>query len=134
MGLDLSSPPGVQATAINQVAHQTETGPSSGVVMENPDRFGVQMPLIDPFRPDNSYLVYKLLSHRPMWRQSACQTRYRVDLAGECPEPSAAELDRLREWFVAGQSMPLGGGELDRDDLDVLQAWISADAPLADCE
>jgi hypothetical protein len=134
MGLDLSSPAGVQATAVNQVAHQTETGPNSGVVMENPDRFGVQMPLIDPSRPGNSYLLYKLLRHPRVWERSPCETRYRVDPAGQCPEPSASERDRLREWFVTGQPMPMGGGDLTRADLDVLQAWILYGAPMTDCE
>ena len=134
MGLDLSSPAGVQTTAINQVAHQTETGPNSGVVMENPDRFGVQMPIVDPARPDNSYLMYKLLRHPGLWERTPCETRYRVDLAGQCPQPSAAELVRLREWFVTGQPMPLDGANLGRSDLDVLQAWIVSGAPLAGCE
>ena len=134
MGLDLSSTEGVRTTAINQVAHQAATAPNSGIAMENPNRFGVAMPLIDPGRPGNSYLTYKLLRHPGLWDRTPCETRYRVELAGECPEPSARELARLREWFTAGQPMPLGGGQLDRADLDPLLLWIASGAPLQACE
>jgi hypothetical protein len=61
MQLWLHSPDALSATAIGHVAKQTEVGPRTGVVLQNPLRFGVQMPRIDPGQPGNSYLLYKLL-------------------------------------------------------------------------
>ena len=135
MGLDLSSSDGLLATAIDQVAHQAETGPGMGTPLENPDRFGVQMPVLDPGRPANSYLMYKLLRNRAIWSGSACESRFTVPLAGECPTPSQAQLDRLREWFVRGEPMPpFGSGGLTRSDLELVHSWISFGAPMQDCE
>jgi hypothetical protein len=134
MGLDLSSAEGLAATAINQVAHQTETGPSSGEPLENPDRFGVEMPVIDPGRPGNSYLVYKLLVNQALWRREECRSAHWVALAGQCPAPSRAELRRLEDWFVLGQPMPpTGVPALGRSDLELLQSWIAQGALTEQC-
>ena len=135
MGLDLSSSDGLLATAIREVAHQTETGSTSGIALEEPTRMGVQMPILDPGRPSNSYLLYKLLRNGAIWEGAPCATRYQVALADQCPAPSSAERTRLREWFVRGQSMPPGSsGGLGRPALDTLHAWISHGAPLDGCE
>jgi hypothetical protein len=135
MGLDLSSTEAIIATAIEEVAHQTETGPSGGVALENPDRFGVQMPVVDPGRPSNSYLIYKLLRDPAVLGNSPCTSRYRVALEGECPDPSAQERERLREWFVLGDAMALGRpGALERRDLEMLLDWIRSGAPTVECD
>jgi hypothetical protein len=135
MGLDLSDALGISETAINRVAHQTETGSTSGVPMESPARFGVAMPIIDPGRPDNSYLFYKMLRNQHVWENSPCESRYEVALRGQCPGPDEAESAALREWFVTGAAMPKdGAGTVRRDDLDLLQAWIRAGAALDDCD
>ena len=134
MGLDLSSIRGILATAIGQVAHQTETGASSGVTLENPDRFGVQMPIIDPGRPGNSYLLYKLLLHPAVFSDDSCTSAYDVRPAGPCPTPPSGELLRLGEWFVLGGAMPADTGSgLRLQDLRTLQAWIQAGAPTTGC-
>jgi hypothetical protein len=134
MGLDLSSAAGLAATAIQRVAHQTETGPSGGRILENPSRFGVAMPIIDPGRPSNSYLAYKILIGRAIWDNGSCTTRYSVDLAGQCPGPSEAERQRLEEWFVAGAPMPPGQSTLDPGDLALLRDWIAGGATLEECD
>src|SRR5450432_2403384 len=69
MGLDLSSPRGLYYTAIQHVAHQAETGNSVlNQGLESADRFGVQMNIVDPGNPANSYLMYKLLAKPDNYR------------------------------------------------------------------
>ncbi len=110
-GLRLDRPEAFVETAFNQVARQTEIGAVVGVPLQDPIRFGVQMPIIDPGQPANSYLVYKLLrgefSH---WLGAddagSCSSRYSVGQGPDCVPPSESELIRLREWFVRGDPMP----------------------------
>ncbi len=127
-GLRLDSPAGLFLTAIGRVAHQTETGPSGGVVTANPDRFGVQMPIVDPGNPGNSYLVYKLLVHLGNYLPAAaeddpCESRHAVGAADTCVAPEEAEIERLRGWFVRGRPMPATGA-LTREQVDQVVAWI----------
>jgi hypothetical protein len=115
-GLRLTSADTLVETAIGRVAHQTETGSTTGVPLEAPERFGAAMPLIDPFRPENSYLLYKLLIGSSAYRPSAgeapdCASAYSVAVAPEatgpgCLEPPPAEIARLKSWFVRGEAMP----------------------------
>jgi hypothetical protein len=115
-GLRLTSERALVDTAIGKVSHQTETGATTGLPLESPERFGVAMPLIDPFRPENSYLLYKLLVGPSVYGPSAgetpdCTSAFSVGMAAEttgpsCLEPPAAELDRLKSWFVLGEAMP----------------------------
>lgn len=128
MGLDLSSREGLLTTAISRVAHQAETGSKAGAPLEDPPRVGTQMPIIDPGRPDNSYLLYKLLRKARNFDNTAlgCSSAHGVPLAGTCPKPDAAESARLREWFVRGEPMPLAP---DRQiDPRPIQSWIRSGA------
>lgn len=129
MGLRLDSAAGLLATAVRRPAHETETGDTTGVSSEDAPRFGANMPLIDPGRPDNSYLLYKLLIAPEVYQSS-----------GTCPDgelcdaPAPAELDRLRAWFVLGEPMPFGTSAdhvLRHEDLRDMQAFITAGA---DCQ
>ena len=110
-GLLLDRPESFAKTALNRAARQTEIGAQVGVPLQDPVRFGVQMPIVDPGQPANSYLMYKLLRgefshwltpHDP----GSCSSRYSVALGPDCVPPPAAELTRLREWFVRGAAMP----------------------------
>jgi len=126
MGLDLRDRKGLLGTAIGHVAHQTETGPKTGTPLTDPERFGTAMPIIDAFRPENSYLMYKILRNPRNFRETrlGCSTVHRVALPeGVCPEPSAEESARLREWFVRGEPMPLGANSAAIDPR-VIQEWI----------
>ncbi len=134
-GLDLSSGNALLSTAIGRVAHQTDLGTVTGEVLENPARMGIDMPIIDPGRPDNSYLLYKLIVRPENYRRSAedpdlCGSAYRVAEDEACLPPSEPERARLREWFVRGEPMPLTGPEvaLDRSRLRAIQAFIRAGA------
>lgn len=132
MGLELGSVQSV-AGAVGQVARQTELGASVGRPLRNPDRFGLQMPLMDPGQPANSYLLYKLLlSERSHWlahdEPDLCNSRYQVPLGPTCIPPQASELVRLREWAILGDPMPPAGTALFRPDLRELQRFIAAGA------
>ncbi len=89
------------------------------------------MPIIDPGRPDNSYLLYKLIVRPENYRRSAddldlCGSEYRVAEDETCLPPSEPERVRLREWFVRGEPMPLTGPDiaLDRERLQAIQRFI----------
>ncbi len=60
-GLLLETSAGVQATAISRVAQGSNTGPSSGIGEAPGPHFGIDMPIVDPGNPSNSWLMYKLL-------------------------------------------------------------------------
>jgi hypothetical protein len=133
MGLELVDAYGLLTTAIGKVAHQTEIGGKTGVPLQNPARFGVQMPIIDPGRPDNSYLLYKLIRKPENFDttdaaeiEGLCQTRYQFGiLPGDpCVPPPEDESTRLREWFVRNEPMPLGPRRITRHELRRIQAWI----------
>ena len=150
LGMDLYTQAGLVATAIDQVAHQTDLGPTSGATFENPPRFGTNMPRIGRDAPENSYMLYKLLRDplnlRPFLTSDSdpCEPDrnpvHNVLLPeGECFAPSQEEADRLREWFVRGESMPIRrlpnatatvvAEGLTRRRLRELQTWIRAGAP-----
>jgi len=145
MGLDLSSARGLFYTAIDHVAHQTETGgTAANIGLESPLRFGVQMNVIDPGYPSTSYLMYKLLEKPENFRidasEATCETGYHAPVSdGNCQPPSANELEQLREWFVRGDPMPkdptVSAGQapfsvaISHASLRHIAAWISAGAP-----
>ena len=144
MGLDLSSSRGLFYTAIDHVAHQTETGSSAANIgLETPLRFGTQMNVIDPGYPSTSYLMYKLLEKPENFQLDAsepsCETGYHAPVSdGNCQPPSADELMQLREWFVRGDAMPKDPSPapgqmpftaaISHATLKRIAAWISAGA------
>jgi hypothetical protein len=136
-------------TAINRVAHETELGDAAGVPLQDSPRFGVQMPLIDPNNPGNSYLLYKLL--RKPENFEPCPPGASVSICdapgdklvsayaklplpeGASVEPSAEESLRLREWFVRGEPMPYPRGPARSVSLQGLRAVSAFIAAGADC-
>ncbi|HWP07280.1 MAG TPA: hypothetical protein VNN72_16120 [Polyangiaceae bacterium] len=128
MGLSLDGWDDIQTTAIAKVAHQTEIGETTGVTNEAPLRFGVNMPIIDPERPDNSYLMYKLLL-RPEAYEPGAPTD--CEEPESCSPPDGEELERLRAWFVRGEPMPEtapGESFIDHAALASLQSFIRGGA------
>lgn len=131
MGLSLASFDALRATAIGKPAHQTEIGDTTGVTNEEAPRFGVNMPIIDPERPENSYLMYKLLLRPEAYVPGSAD-----DCAGPsaCAPPDPDEVERLREWFVRGEPMPEappGASFVDHGALRAIQTFIAtgADCP-----
>jgi hypothetical protein len=147
-GLWLDGRHNLRITAIGRVAHETEFGDSSGVPLQDSPRFGVQMPLIDPKSPGNSYLLYKLLRLPRNFEPCAdeqlspvCSTPADPTLSSyaklplgefESVVPSAEESTRLREWFVRGEAMPfprgVAPGGVSLQGLRALTAFIAAGA------
>jgi hypothetical protein len=135
MDLDLSDANGVVLTGVGRVAHQAETGPKTGTPLQNPSRFGVAMPRIDPGRPENSYLLYKLVTAPENYWQGRddpdlCATRHLAPVDREtCVPATQDENDRLRAWFLRGVPMPRSIGDnppsfLVRSELWGLESWI----------
>ena len=58
--LVLDTSAGVGATALNRVAQGSNRGPRAGQVTSSELLFGVDMPIIDPGSPGNSWLLYKV--------------------------------------------------------------------------
>lgn len=125
-GLSFEDADAIRATAVGQPAHETETGDTTGETAQSPERFGVNMPVLDPGRPDNSYLMYKLLIGSAPYElapDEACPEGER------CEAPDPAEMERLRAWFVRGEPMPwLSQAEqfVHHDELRALQTFIAA--------
>ena len=136
MGLELASVEGFARTARARVAHGAETGPTTGAAAAASSRFGMAMPLVDPFRPENSYLVYKLLVAPQAYlpndeAEDPCSgSRYVAPLDPElCLSPGPAEIERLYDWFVQGEAMPLVEPSfVRRREVRTLQDFIAAGA------
>lgn len=143
MGLRLDSADALERTAIERVAHQTESGNTLGVPFTNPARFGVAMPIIDRRSAATSYLVYKLLlspANLAPCREGWCAFDA-LPGARTCSPLPAAERERIAAWFVSGQAMPIVQHErldaacvppdnrpLDCGEMRALTRWIDAGA------
>lgn len=127
-GLDLSTNAQLRATALSHVAHQTQTGEHADEGESSPSRFGRAMPILDPGRPGNSYLLYKLLANADNGDpgSDANEERQRIE-----------EIARLRAAVVVGMPMPPqdgAGAQVDQKHLEKLSAWILQGASTATCE
>lgn len=70
--LILDTSAGIAATAFNRIAQGSNTGPRSSEPPAAGQQFGVDMPIIDPGNPGNSWLMYKVeLAPLPVARQEA---------------------------------------------------------------
>jgi len=131
MGLLLDDAQGLQTTAINHVAHETQNGTDISLRFESGGRFGEQMPIIDPGRPENSYLIYKLLIGEAFNRElndraDALDPMRTVPMTGE-------QISHARDWFIRFGPMPpdeVGApdGVSLFDMYSTLVAWIRAGA------
>jgi hypothetical protein len=124
-GLDFSSNAALQATAVAHVAHETQTGEHAAEGEFSSVRFGRAMPIIDPTRPGNSYLLYKLLAREDSGApgSDAAAERARVE-----------EIARLRAAIVVGMPMPPPDGAsapLDQQQLEQISDWILGGAATA---
>jgi hypothetical protein len=135
MGLRLRSIAGLQATAIDKVAHETERGGAANKPAANPLQFGVAMPIIKSASPGESYLLYKLLvNDDPV---------IAVDPNDPDDKLADGELERLRRTVVVGLAMPpkstfslipQGGAPADGyENLRKISAWIDQGAELPRC-
>jgi hypothetical protein len=131
MGLSLDTRTGLLGTAIDRIAHETQAGPELSQHAVSGGRFGVQMPIIDPGRPENSYLVYKLLVSR--WLNQE------LDSLTDPSDPFSpdalptAEIEAARAWFIEFGAMPPDSvgypdGVSPLELVKMIQQWIRAGA------
>ena len=139
LGLDLSSASGVRATAIGQVADESNTGPLASVATQSTgEPFGIDMAVISAGQPGLSWLMYKTLLAVPAAPAAeavgldAGNSTYDQSLVSPI---STAERARLSD-YILGQSMPYpvppvaepSVGALTEGDLERLSLWIAQGA------
>ena len=159
-GLALATSAGVANTAISRVANGSNTGPFAGPGRAPSHVFGVDMPIIDPGNPGNSWLLYKVLLGTPTppvdvidaaappsdggaeasVRPSCVPQPAFQSTAFTAPGLTDAERARLSD-FVLGNRMPYPaapgrdtpGDTLTLDQMERLRAWIQQGAAVSDC-
>jgi hypothetical protein len=131
MGLLLDDAHGLLTTAINHVAHETQSGTDISRRFESARRFGDQMPLIDPQQPENSYLIYKLLIGERFNRE--------LDERADPSDPlspsglTKEQIGQARDWFIRFGPMPPDEVGAPRDvslfeTYQLLSRWIRSGA------
>ncbi len=150
--LVLDSSIGVQATAIGRVSQAANTG--SRFNPTAPGKvFGVNMPLVDPTDPGNSWLLYKILLAPPPASVPAHGT-YKCAKAPASATPAApytplspySEVPSPNEQAVLqdnvlGREMPFPVAQptayeslpLTFAEREMVRVWISKGAPTPDC-
>lgn len=131
----LDTPEGIIRTALGHVSQQANTGPRAGTPGAPGRVFGVDMPLIDPGNPGNSYLVYKMLLLSQSKPESySCLTyappNLLLDGGGSWLAPK--ERDRLAD-LMTGQMMPPIPPYPTVDDVERVSEWIAQGAHLETC-
>lgn len=142
-GLVLDTESGV-AFARSRVANAANTGPRSGTGRPAGNVFPVDMPLIDPGNPGNSFLLYKLLlaTPTPGGGPETCPLGPTAVTSFQQPGDVALALaDGERErlgGYVSGLPMPASTPEhpspaLAPGQLDRLRRWIALGAEVETC-
>jgi hypothetical protein len=149
-GLEMTTPQGIQATAIGRVAQGSNTGmqaqaaPPGVLVAGQRALFGVDLPIIGPDDPGDSWLTYKLLLAIPP-STTVQENRYPL-VTPAWTRMSDAERATLSN-YIQGREMPYPSdpsatpdgstspAPLSVDELDTVSAWIlqGAGIPSAGC-
>jgi hypothetical protein len=149
-GLEMTTPQGIQATAIGRVAQGSNTGmlaqaaPPGILGAGQHELFGVDMPIVGPDDPGDSWLIYKLLLAVPS--ATTVQDNRYPGVAPAWTVMSDEERATLSN-YILGREMPYpldpsaapGGSTnpatLSVDELDTVSAWIlqGASIPSAGC-
>jgi len=137
LGLDLSSAEGVRSTAVGQVADESNTGPLARPATPSlGEPFGIDMPILAPGEPGNSWLLYKVILANPAPADAETiggDSGVVTYGQGTKLPASQAELGRLAA-YILGQAMPYqvpGQGTnptLTAGDLVRLSTWIAQGA------
>jgi hypothetical protein len=149
-GLALDSPIGLANTAIGRVSQESNTGAQAGLgTAASAAPFGIDMPIIDPGNPGNSWLMYKLLlapgspalSPNPLsCGGTAVSPLPAPALNASTANPdaptvalSASEQSILNE-LILGEQMPYPpNAALAIDELERISAWIAQGAMVVQC-
>jgi hypothetical protein len=155
-GLVLDSYTGILKTAYGRVANSANTGGRSGDPSKPRGVFGIDMPLIDPGAPDNSWLLYKIeLAREPAVDAGSqvwiCNTKPGVDtVAFPTSDPfrfdvkvhQADDIERaILNDYVPGREMPYPPAvvtspiqqALTFDERQRIRLWIAQGAKLEEC-
>src|SRR5581483_4492162 len=133
----LDTADGIIHTALGHVSQQSNTGARAGTPSAPGRDFGIDMPIIDPGNPGNSYLVYKMLllsegDNKPESYQCLTYDSPNVLL----PEGGARlpndERSRLAN-LMTGQKMPPISPFPTVDDVERISEWIAQGAHLDTC-
>jgi hypothetical protein len=150
-GMILDSSEGVASTAVNHVAHGSNTGAAAGTGGPPSTPFGIDMPIIDPGAPDNSWLLYKTLLNIPATQDDGvaglCGPYVTASsfAQGVSSPVSSDERARLSN-YILGREMPYpmnptepepaadaGDLPLSVAELERVRAWIGQGAVVEDC-
>lgn len=153
--LVLTTSKGVSFTAISRVAQGANTGPRSGLGTPAQNVFGIDMPIVDPGNPGNSWLLYKvLLARLPTidgGAPGAIACSGSADGAVPAPAASYAPLvatapaseTALHELSdsVLGREMPYPAAKptfnsqlpLTQDERQRIRLWIAQGATVPEC-
>ncbi|MFO0677327.1 MAG: hypothetical protein U0169_12400 [Polyangiaceae bacterium] len=151
-GLLLETSVGVVATAVGRTAQGANTGPSASTPRESGRVFGIDMPLVDPGNPGNSWLLYKLLltprpaTPLPESVRPKCNgdtgTKPVSAAAPDTGDMGADERKRLGD-VVSGQPMPYPSyassgalvydSALSNEELQRIRLWIAQGARVEEC-
>jgi hypothetical protein len=148
--LVLDTSAGVGATALNRIAQGSNSGPLSTRPPAGQRHFGIDMPIVDPGNPGNSWLVYKVELARPptstdQTDKFACtngltEPNVPFVFAPLVPEAqrSAYEVDRsILSNYILGREMPYptttpggyGTEPLTFDEREIVRLWIKGLRP-----
>lgn len=155
--LILDTSAGVSATALNRVAQGANTGSLSGGGKDPGKFFGVDMPLIDPESPGNSWLLYKIELARPPTVDAGEKPNFACTAGAREPKvtfsfnplvPQARAADDVErsilDDYVLGREMPFPvvqvGGYSDQaltfEEREIVRLWIQSlrkGAAIPDC-
>ena len=148
--LVLDTSAGIGATALNRIAQGSNTGPLSSRPPAGQAHFGIDMPIIDPGNPGNSWLIYKVDLARPpgivdQTDKFACtsgllEPKVPFVFAPLAPQAQRAADDIERSIlsdYILGREMPfpaLGAGDygsapLTFDEREIVRIWIKGLVP-----
>ncbi len=152
-GLVLTTSLGIAKTAIGRVAQGANTGAASGRAESPGHIFGVDMPIVAPGSPGNSWLMYKMLLAVPRGDDAGAPALRKrcfpnvdkpnppIDPFGGAP-PSAAPFLRLDAMerarlsdLVLGNAMPYPSPDnaISFAELERVRLWIEQGAEVDDC-
>jgi hypothetical protein len=150
-GLILDSSIGVASTAVNQTAHGSNTSGTAGELKTLSTPFGIDMPIIDPGSPGNSWLMYKTLLALPPAQddmiQGVCGPEVTASTFGsDLVSPVTIDERARLSNFILGREMPYpttpsqgepsanpGDNPLSIQELERVRAWIEQGATVDDC-
>lgn len=131
----LDTSEGIIHTALGHVAQQSNTGARAGAPVAPGRVFGIDMPIIDPGNPGNSYIIYKMMllsQSKPEQYNCLGLDKPNFLLDGGDIWLASDERNRLSN-LMTGQMMPPISPFPTTDDVERVSEWIAQGAHLETC-